>query len=69
MSRTLLIKVHTPEAEALLKTLEEQHLISVIATPEQADRPSKRFRSMLSSKQAESLNRHVKKIRSEWETI
>jgi len=68
---TMLIQVTNQKAVGLLHELEELNLIKVLKENVSVDKPklSDKYRGMLSKKEGEKLNEHIKQMRSEWNNI
>lgn len=70
-NNTMLIQVTNQKAVGLLHELEELRLIKVLKenlTPVKT-RHSDKYKGIISKKQGQSLNEHLKQMRSEWNTI
>ncbi len=68
---TMLIEVTNQKAMELLHDLEEKHWIKVL---EENNKPIKiklsdKYRGVLTKEQGQSLNEHIKQMRSEWGDI
>ncbi len=68
MDNTLLIQVTNQKAIGLLRELEELKLIKVLKGDKKSSKTklSEKYRGIISKEQAESLNQHIKQMRSEW---
>jgi len=68
---TMLIQLTNQRAAKLLRELEELHLIKVL---KENDAPintklSDKYKGVISKEQGKDLNRHIKQMRSEWNSI
>jgi len=68
---TMLIQLTDQRAAKLLRELEELHLIKVL---KENDAPintklSDKYKGVISKEQGKDLNRHIKQMRSEWNSI
>ena len=68
---TMLIQLTNQRAAKLLRELEELHLIKVL---KENDTPtntklSDKYKGVISKEQGKDLNRHIKQMRSEWNSI
>ncbi|MFZ1750609.1 MAG: hypothetical protein WAU01_10470 [Saprospiraceae bacterium] len=71
MNNTMLIQVTNQKALGLLHELEELHLIKVLNdnfTPTKT-KLSDKYKGIISKEQGQSLNEHIKQMRSEWNNI
>ncbi len=71
MDNTMLIQLTNQKAVGLLHELEELHLIKVLReniTPAKA-KFSEKYKGIISKEQGESLNEHIRQMRSEWSNI
>jgi hypothetical protein len=68
---TMLIQLTNQKAAGLLHELEELHLIKVLKAnqPNAKQKLSDKYKGMISKEQGESLNEHIKQMRSEWNSI
>jgi hypothetical protein len=68
---TMLIQLTNQKAAGLLHELEELHLIKVleenISSPKSG--LSVKYKGSISKEQGQQLNDHIKKMRSEWNSI
>lgn len=68
---TMLIQVTNQKAVGLLHELEELHLIKVLKeniAPVKT-KLSDKYKGIISKEQGQSLNDHIKQMRSEWNNI
>ncbi|MEZ4828169.1 MAG: hypothetical protein R3C61_18070 [Bacteroidia bacterium] len=71
MDNILLIQVTHQKARQLLHELEQLQLIKVLkenVTPSKA-KLSDKYKGIISKEQGQSLNQHIKQMRSEWSNI
>lgn len=71
MDNIMLIQVTNQKAIGLLHELEELHLIKVLKenfTPVKT-KLSNKYKGIISKEQGQSLNEHIKQMRSEWNSI
>ncbi len=71
MDNTMLIQVTNQKVVGLLHELQELHLIKVIKenfTPVK-QKLSDKYKGIITKEQGQSLNEHIKQMRSEWNTI
>jgi hypothetical protein len=71
MDNTMLIQITNQKAVALLHELEELHLIKVLKenfTPVK-QKLSDKYKGIITKEQGQSLNEHIKQMRSEWNNI
>lgn len=68
---TMLIQLTNQKAAGLLHELEELHIIKVLKENKAGTKPklSDKYKGMISKEQGESLNDHIKQMRSEWNSI
>jgi hypothetical protein len=71
MNNTMIIQVNNRKVLKLLLDLEELQLLKVLKNDieTQIQRPSGRYRGMLSKEQGKALDDHINQIRSEWNVI
>jgi hypothetical protein len=71
MDNTLLIQVTNQKALRLLHELEELDLIKVLKEelPAAKTKLSDKYKGIISKEQGQSLNEHIKQMRSEWSSI
>ena len=71
MDNTMLIQLTNQKAVGLLHELEELHLIKVLKENFTAAKPklSDKYKGIISKEQGQSLNEHIKQMRSEWNSI
>ncbi len=71
MDNTMLIQLTNQKAAELLRELEELHLIKVLKENIAPDKPklSDKYKGIISKEQGKNLNEHIKKMRSEWNSI
>jgi hypothetical protein len=71
MDNTMLIQLTNQKAAGLLHELEELHLIKVLKenlVPAKT-KLSDKYKGIISKEQGQSLNEHIKQMRSEWNSI
>jgi hypothetical protein len=71
MDNTMLIQLTNQKAVGLLHELEELHLIKVLKenlAPAKT-KLSDKYKGIISKEQGQSLNEHIKQMRSEWSSI
>jgi hypothetical protein len=71
MDNTMLIQITNQKAIGLLHELEELHLIKVLKeniAPAKT-KLSEKYKGIISKEQGESLQKHIKQMRSEWNNI
>lgn len=68
---TMLIQLTNKKALKLLHELEELHLIKVLNqnTDPVKTKLSDKYKGIITKEQGHSLNEHIKKMRSEWNSI
>ncbi|HXR82689.1 MAG TPA: hypothetical protein VN722_00100 [Hanamia sp.] len=70
---TMLIELTNKKAAALLHELEELRLIKVLREEKGVDsiknKLSQKYKGIISKKQGQELNQHIKQMRSEWNNI
>jgi hypothetical protein len=68
---TMLIQLTNQKAAGLLYELEALHLIKVLNPGKNEVKPrlSDKYRGIISKEQGQSLNEHIKQMRSEWKRI
>lgn len=68
---TMLIQLTNQNAAGLLHELEELHLIKVLKqnTIPVTIKRSDKYKGILTKEQGQNLNEHIKKMRSEWNSI
>ena len=68
---TMLIQLTNQKAIGLLHELEELHLIKVLKENIMQDKPklSDKYKGILSKEEGQSLNEHIKQMRTEWNSI
>jgi hypothetical protein len=67
----MLIELTDKKAAGILHELEDQHLIKVLKeniVPAKA-KLSEKYKGIITKEQGESLNEHIKQMRSEWNNI
>lgn len=71
MDNTMLIQITNQKAVGLLHELEELDLIKVLKANFVPDKQklSDKYKGVISKKQGQNLNEHIKKMRSEWNDI
>ncbi|MBK8055779.1 MAG: hypothetical protein IPK35_21515 [Saprospiraceae bacterium] len=71
MDNTMLIQITNQKAVGLLHELEELDLIKVLKANFVPDKQklSDKYKGIISKKQGQNLNEHIKKMRSEWNDI
>lgn len=71
MNNTMLIQVNDQKVLKLLLDLEELKLLTVLKKdPDKAkERPSAKYRGILSKEQGKALDDHINQIRNEWNVI
>ena len=71
MENTMLIQVTNQKAVGLLYELEELDLIKVLKENFTTDKTklSDKYKGIISKEQGQSLNEHIKEMRSEWNNI
>ena len=71
MDNTFLIQVTNQKALRLLHELEELDLIKVLKedSPTSKTNLSEKYKGIISKQQGQSLNEHIKQMRSEWSSI
>jgi hypothetical protein len=71
MDNTFLIQVTNQKALRLLHELEELDLIKVLKedSPTSKANLSEKYKGIISKEQGQSLNEHIKQMRSEWSSI
>jgi hypothetical protein len=71
MDNTMLIQLTNQKAVGLLHELEELHLIKVLKENLATAKPklSDKYKGIISKEQGQSLNEHIKQMRSEWNSI
>lgn len=71
MDNTVLIQVTNPKAIGLLHELEELHLIKMLKANATTVKTklSDKYKGVISKDQGQSLNEHIKQMRSEWNSI
>ena len=71
MDNTMLIQLTNQKAAGLLRELEELHLIKVLKENIAHDKSklSDKYKGIISKEQGKNLNEHIKKMRSEWNSI
>jgi len=69
----MLIELTNKKAAALLHELEELRLIKVLREEKGVDsiknKLSQKYKGIISKKQGQELNQHIKQMRSEWNNI
>jgi hypothetical protein len=71
MDNTMLIQLTNQKAVGLLHELEELHIIKVLKenlAPAKT-KLSDKYKGIISKEQGQSLNEHIKQMRSEWSGI
>jgi hypothetical protein len=71
MDNTMLIQLTNQKAAGLLHELEELHIIKVLKeniAPAKT-KLSDKYKGIISKEQGQSLNEHIKQMRSEWSSI
>ncbi|MBS1738200.1 MAG: hypothetical protein JSS98_16580 [Bacteroidetes bacterium] len=71
MDNTMLIQVTNQKAVGLLHELQELHLIKVLKenlTPVKT-KLSDKYKGIITKEQGKDLNKHIKQMRSEWNSI
>jgi hypothetical protein len=70
---TMLIELTNQKAAALLRELEELRLIKVLKENVAVDSPktklSEKYKGILSKKEGQQLNEHIRQMRSQWNNI
>jgi hypothetical protein len=70
---TMLIELTNKKAARLLRELEELHLIKVLKEDKLRDssknKLSDKYKGIISKKEGQELNQHIKQMRSEWNNI
>lgn len=68
MDNTMIIQITNAKAVRLLHELEELHLIKVLKENIATTKPklSGKYKGIISKEQGQSLNKHIKQMRSEW---
>lgn len=70
---TMLIELTNKKAARLLRELEELHLIKVLKenklTGSSKNKLSDKYKGIISKKEGQELNQHIKQMRSEWNNI
>ena len=71
MDNTFLIQVTNQKALRLLHELEELDLIKVLKEDSLTSKTnlSEKYKGIISKQQGQSLNEHIKQMRSEWSSI
>jgi hypothetical protein len=71
MDNTMLIQLTNQKAVGLLHELEELHLIKVLKENLAPAKTmlSDKYKGIISKEQGQSLNEHIKQMRSEWSSI
>ncbi|HMR85568.1 MAG TPA: hypothetical protein PKE30_20635 [Niabella sp.] len=71
MEGTILIQVNNKKALKILHDMEKQDLISVVKehVTTSTKNLSEKYRNVFSEDDAKSFDNHIKKVRSEWNTI
>jgi hypothetical protein len=67
---TLLIQLTDPKAAGLLHELQELHLIKILKKNVNYNtKLSDKYKGIITKKQGQNLNKHIKQMRSEWNNI
>ena len=68
MDNTMTIQITNAKVVRLLHELEELHLIKVLKENIATAKPklSDKYKGIISKEQGQSLNKHIKQMRSEW---
>jgi hypothetical protein len=71
MDNTMTIQIINAKAVKLLHELEELRLIKVLKENLTTAKPklSDKYKGIISKEQGQSLNEHIKQMRSEWNSI
>ncbi len=71
MNNTMLIQLTNQKAAGLLHELEELNLIKVLRDDSASVKTklSDKYKGSISKEKGQSLNEHIKQMRSEWNTI
>ena len=71
MENTMLIQLTNEKAAGILHELEELRLIKVLKQNISSAKPklSEKYKGIISKEQGQSVNEHIKQMRSEWNNI
>ena len=71
MDNTMLIQITNQKAIGLLHELEELHLIKVLKINVDPVKPrlSEKYKGIINKEQGQSLQEHIKQMRSVWNSI